>query len=316
MKNLVIKSENFLYIEQAFKEWLDILGYSKSTVYQLPNYARELFYYLESKGINHINQVSTNDIENYYHHLQRRANKRQGGGLSGNYLNKHIQGITKLLDYLRQVGRKAIEAPQLRREEASKKHIEIISEAEIQALLKATEDHKPERKFEQLQWRDKAMLSLFYSCGLRRNEAVQMNVGDINFDKQVLHIKKGKNYRERFVPFNKATSMVLQKYIYDWRRLFLKQKQEALLISARGKRVSGQSLNLRLKVLQKRSDNQALKNKQIGLHSLRHSIATHLLSNGMPLKSIQQFLGHSSLESTQIYTHIVNKNQPNENIEF
>ena len=72
----------------------------------------------------------------------------------------------------------------------------------------------------------------------------------------------------------------------------------------KGNRISGQSLQIRLKRLQTGTDNIALQEKQIGLHTLRHSIATHLLQSGMNLPYIQQFLGHASLESTQIYTHI------------
>jgi len=100
----------------------------------------------------------------------------------------------------------------------------------------------------------------------------------------------------------------LKTYI-DWTRqdLLGGGKARALLISSRGRKMEGQSMLVRLKKLQERSDSERLKKKNIGLHTLRHSIATHLLQSGMPLKQISKYLGHKSIESTQIYTHLVHE---------
>ena len=98
----------------------------------------------------------------------------------------------------------------------------------------------------------------------------------------------------------------LQDYVFDYRPTLNKDKrEEAFFISSRSKRMDAQSIALRLKLLQHRSNNIELQQKNIRLHVLRHSIATHLLQNGMSLEKISRFLGHSSLESTQIYTHLV-----------
>ena len=149
------------------------------------------------------------------------------------------------------------------------------------------------------------MLTVFYACGLRRNEGYHLDISDINFDRQVLHVRKGKNYKERFVPFNKTASNYLQEYLYDWRSFLVKdKKQDAFFISQKYHRMGGQSLLLRLKILLQRTEMPQLQEKEIGLHTLRHSIATHLLSAGMQLDNIAKFLGHSSLESTQVYTHL------------
>ena len=83
------------------------------------------------------------------------------------------------------------------------------------------------------------------------------------------------------------------------------KKSDALFLNRYGNRLGSQMLYLRLKYLQYHTDDLTLQAKEIGLHTLRHSIATHLLSAGMKLESISRFLGHSSLESTQIYTHLV-----------
>lgn len=105
----------------------------------------------------------------------------------------------------------------------------------------------------------------------------------------------------------------LQEYVYDYRaELTLTTKVEALFISQQGTRMQGQSLILRLKHLQERAESVELTEQEIGLHTLRHSIATHLLKAGMKLESIARFLGHSSLESTQIYTHLAGVDQKKE----
>ena len=172
-----------------------------------------------------------------------------------------------------------------------------------------------DEQMEALQARDRAMLAIYYGCGLRRNEGVCLNAGDINFDRAMVHVRKGKNYRERFVPISKTSLKYLQDYVYDHRPVLLQgNKSESFFVSQREGRVQGQTLLLRLKYLQHQSENEDLIEKEIGLHTLRHSIATHLLQGGMKLDSIARFLGHSSLESTQIYTHLagVEINQPQE----
>lgn len=312
MKQLQISNASFRYLEQSFKEWLDIMGYAPTSVYYMPLHVRELLHYLEAKGTKNIKELDNKHIQQYYNKLKERSNQRREGGISNNHLNKHVQALRKFTDYLRQVGRLEIPALILKNEKEDPKSIAVLTEEEIQLLFKTTYK-KPERKAsclndEQLmalQARDRAMLAIFYGCGLRRNEGVSMNVSDINFDRSLVHVRKGKNYKERFVPVSKAPLKYLQDYIYDYRpELLHGSKIEALFLGYYGKRMGGQSLLLRLKYLQHQSENIELIEKEIGLHTLRHSIATHLLQAGMKLEYIARFLGHSSLESTQVYTHL------------
>lgn len=306
MKQLPIKSENFQYLERSFKEWLDILGYSQQTVYNLPIHVREFFHYLEKQGFSQINQVELKHFKNHYKNLQNRTNERRGGGLSANHLNKHLQALKKFMDYLRQAGRLTLPYWNKRQEEIDKKNIEIVTVQQINALYKATEPSINEPKYKAIASRDKAMLSVFYGCGLRRNEGYNLDVGDINFDRQLIHVRHGKGYKERFVPFNKTNAKILQYYVYDTRPYFNNSRHlNALFLSCKGNRMKGQSLAIRLKLLALKTDDIELQSQELSLHTLRHSIATHLLQNGMELQQIQKFLGHSSLESTQIYTHLV-----------
>jgi integrase/recombinase XerD len=320
MKKLVLKNPSFRYLEQSFKEWLDVLGYAPISVYNMPLQVRELLYYLESENITSIKELDVNHIQSHYNKLKERSNARRGGGLSNNHLNKHIQALRKFTDYLRQVGRLTLPELQIKNEEAEPKSIPVLTEEEIQQLFKVT--YKTSQPYnrphynlnasqvEAMQARDRAMLAIFYGCGLRRNEGVNVDVGDINFDRSVLHVRKGKNYKERFVPISKTSLKYLQEYIYDHRPEIVQgNKSEALFISMKARRMDGQTMLLRLKYLQHQTENEDLIEKEIGLHTLRHSIATHLLQAGMELESIARFLGHSTLESTQIYTHLAGVEQ-------
>ena len=313
MKKLPIKSQNFQYLEIAFKEWLDVLGYAPTSVYGMPNNIRELFYYLEQQGCTQIQQITTELIKRYYNQLKTRANTTRGGGLSNAYLNKHQQALEKFTEYLRKTGKVTLPNLNLRKEHKQEKEITTLSPEEIQEVYKAaniipeyTDRRKRTWLYEKISIRDKAMLSVFYGCGLRRTEAVSLNIDDINWERSILHVKKGKNYKERLVPFNTANKKYLQDYLYESRPYFAKDnKTESFFLSQSGKRMQGQSLMVRLKILLQRTQNIHIKEKEITLHTLRHSIATHLMQAGMKIENISQFLGHSSLESTQIYTHLI-----------
>ncbi len=313
MKKLSLKNPSYEHLIQAFKEWLDILGYAQGSVYNLPNIAREFFHFLEQQGKTHIRQLQPKDYENYFYHISSRANQRRGGGLSNRYLNQHIHTLQKLIEFLNHKGAQNIPALSLRQLKLNSREITYLTTAEINQLYQTAEKAQQESqtlKYQALYARDKAMLTVYYSCGLRKNEGVHLELNDINLDTRILHVRKGKNYKERLVPLSKASAKYLQEYIYDHRPVLLKEKTEGrLFIGYGGKPMQGQGLYLRFKLLLLTSDDPALQQKEIGLHSLRHSIATHLLQAGMELQKIQRFLGHSSLESTQIYTHLVSNDR-------
>ena len=145
------------------------------------------------------------------------------------------------------------------------------------------------------------MLSVFYGCGVRRNEGVHIKVQDVLEHQNLLFIRTGKGYRERYVPMVGSVKKDIVDYLITARPMMMgSQKNEALFIGVNGRPLKGSSLYERLKKLVKKSRIK----KKVGLHTLRHSIATHLLLNGMKLSEIAKFLGHQSLESTQIYTHL------------
>ena len=239
MKKLVLKNESFQYIEKGFRDWLDILGYAESTVYNLPKHIIELFYYLEQNNINHIKQLDNKLIKEYYNNLKLRSNERQGGGLSNAYLNKHLQALYKFTDYLRQSGRIILPYLNIDWESSEITQIETLTITEIKELYKLTESYhhnisryNPKYLFEAIASRDKAILTVFYGCGLRRNEGYHLNIGDIYWERSILHVRKGKGYKERFVPLNKTNLNYLQDYVFDYRPILNKDKREEAFLSA------------------------------------------------------------------------------------
>ena len=312
MKQLTLHSEAYRYIIASFKEWLQTIGYSEQTVYQLPNYIQEFLFYAESKGYAGLYQINNDLIKEHYYKLKERTNKRRTGGLSNSYLNKHLQALQKFGDYLRQNGRLQLPKLDIQTEEDNTEITDILTQREVKQIFAVTELPYEQKKndkgivyYEAMQLRDKAMLTAFYSCGMRRNEVVHLDISDIVFEKSILHVRKGKNYKERVVPITKQSLQYLENYLYDGRPYFCNDKNEAFFVTHSGKRLGGTMMLRRLQQLIQLTGNATLQSKDIHLHTLRHSIATHLLQNGMKLERIKDFLGHSSLESTQIYTHFL-----------
>lgn len=315
MKKLTLQTPAFRYLEQSYGQWLDILGYAPTTVRSFPLMVREFLYYMEQKGYNQINQIDIPLIKTYYKTLSQRANQRQGGGLSNNYLNTHLNAIDRLLEYLRKQARIEIPTTGIQKEIPNPEEVIPLTLEQVRKLYEATdtyaaarEEHYTRSDNHAFTLRDKAMLAVFYDCGLRRAEGVSLDISDIHYDNRLLEVRKGKGGKARFVPLSKTTQDHLQNYHFEGRPILLRRaNEEAFFLNQLGSRMTGNTFNKRLKSLQQYSDDASLRQMNLHLHILRHSIATHLLFQGMSLEKVAQFLGHYSLESTQIYTHLMQK---------
>lgn len=301
MKKLKLQNHSYKVLLENFKEWLDILGYSQSTVYYMPIFVQEFFYWLEQHHVNNVDQISLNHVKDYYKYLNTRSHERKSGGLSNAYLNKHQCGLKKFREYLQKHGAKTFKM-HLRLEKKNPAIKDILSQSEIKELFEITNYSS---MFLRTRLRDKAMLVALYSCGLRRAEAANLNINDILFDRELVFIKKAKNFKQRYVPVNSYNLRILEDYLYEARPLYPTTTSQAFFINRYGNRLAGADMAIRLRHLIKLTDNGELKQKRITPHCLRHSIATHLLQQQVELEDIQQFLGHSSLKATQIYTHLI-----------
>lgn len=295
-------NENYKHIKNEFAVWLAAIGFSNSVTYNYKNAALDFFEWLQTKNIHSIQLLNTNLVNSYFEYLQTRSNKRRQGALSAAHLNKNFDCIDKLLEFLQNAGMQNVPLPTAYRirqdKKARQEKIQALTQEEIKTLqnnIANTYSHYPFATREKKQEELKLIFALYYACGLRRNEGFKLTVNDIDFNRRTIFIKQGKGYKDRIVPMNNNVYNALQHYIYNFRNLQKLQHKRLFITGA-------YMLNLSLQQLQKIA---GIENKHITLHTLRHSIATHLLQNGMSIESIALFLGHSSLESTQVYTHLI-----------
>ncbi len=185
----------------------------------------------------------------------------------------------------------------------------VLSAEEVDALLDSIPLDKPNGI------RDRALFELIYSAGLRVSEAVALSLDDIFFNEKLIKVT-GKGGKERIVPFGSAAETRLLDYINHARLLLLKPgtgntaKTGAVFLNNRGKRLTRKGIWKRLQ------DIEAASGVTAKIHTLRHSYATHLLAGGADLRSVQCLLGHASITTTQIYTHIEDKDLENYHRQF
>jgi len=281
-----------------YGNWLHLIGYAPSTVYKLSNHLREFLLWLQVQQKSSISQLVPNDIYAFLEAFKVRPNKRRGGGFSTAHINQQIESLKKLLEYLRhfkqfylQVQLKALPSDKLL-------PTLFLSREQIQALY-------AECSSTVLGKRDRAMLGIYYGCGLRRSEGENLDIAHINLEQQRLKVVKSKTGRQRFVPIAAGVAKDLAVYLYEARPfLTVHKKQAAFFVSTQGKRIQSYTLYLRLKTMVHKANLP----KSVGMHTLRHSIASHLLHEGMDLELIGRFLGHRCIDATQIYTHLIHEN--------
>lgn len=287
---------------KEYKGWLNALNYSLSKQNDYTVMVTKMFTYMEQKAITRLDSITKNDLTQYKEHLQQTKSSYTGNPYSQKYINTHLGAIRNFVNFLKQQHpNKSIPVEHLKNERLERKEKEILSRKEIEHLFELT---KGKNKY---LLRDRAMLSVFYGLGLRRSEGTQLYVKDIDFVRNYVHVRHGKGNKERIVPMSNGVQSHLKEYLKEARPMFTRGGYvRSFFVSNNGTALDGQVLHANLKSLIKRSTLQNLKEKYkaIGLHSLRHSIATHLMDNGMDFENISLFLGHSSSDSTQIYTHL------------
>jgi integrase/recombinase XerD len=287
----------------AFKNYLQTLGFADTTCYDYPLFIAAFLKYLEQKNITHIAQLATKNIFEYYAYLDNKRSDRTKQTLSTAHLNRIYGAIDKFLEFLHHQGLQTAPMPLKHTiEHKRKKPLQVLTTEEVQQLYEAVPKIFTDFSFalrEPRQAAAKLALNLCYGCGLRRTEATNLKVSDINFEQKTIHIKQGKNYKDRLIPMSKKIYDSLQEYVYNHHRYFTRRKEFVYPFC-------GAALAEALQMLTMQCSEQ-IQNKKPSLHTLRHSIATHLLQNGMNIEHIARFLGHSTLESTKIYTHIINE---------
>jgi len=315
MKSLELKNDSFIYLEQSFKEWLNTIGYAERTVNSWPVHVREFFYYLEQQQIKYITHVTPQRTYNFINYIKNRRSLVTGTGLSTNSINKIINSVNAFAKYINATGKHTLDISP-KRISLNTYERQILSAEEIKQIYEAT--FTPHRQNSTaIGQRDRAIIAVFYGCGLRKDEGARLNIFDIDTYKALLFVRKAKGNKQRYVPIAAKHLQDIKDYLEEGRHWFLinnknpwfsrknikKQNthDEAFFLNTKGQRMY--NYDFRFKYLKEHSGILT----HFSTHTLRHSIATHLLQSGMKIEDIAKFLGHSSLESTQIYTHIINK---------
>ena len=237
-----------------------------------------------------INTITSLEIIKYYNYLKQRLNKKTGKLLNPNTILHHIRAIELFFTMLFDMG-EITEIPEINikypKDFESDFVREIITQEEVQKLYKVANQLET------------IILNLGYGCGLRVSELVAVTKHDIYLKENILIVPKGKFNKRRIIPLTQRISEDLSQYLEQ-----IQNHQTFFIINSKGTKMQEWTYNKMLKKLLQKIKIPQKRIDKITIHSLRHSIATHLLENGMELEKVRDFLGHNQLETTQTYTHI------------
>ena len=268
----------FIYLESERK-------YSKHT---LSAYHRDIKAFSQFCSEN--NQTVWADIDEAF--IRRFVATQHRKGLSGRSLQRQLSAIRTLFNYLcRHHGLDSNPADGVPAPKSPKRLPETLGVDQLNNLLTSSAEDPLAR-------RDHAMMELLYGCGLRLSELTGLDLADIDWQQQVLSVT-GKGNKQRRIPFGKKAAEALKIWMKE-RALMLKQEEEALFVSNKGRRIGNRSVQLRIKqwALKKGLDSNTYP------HMFRHSFASHILESSSDLRAVQELLGHANLSTTQIYTHL------------
>lgn len=251
----------------------------------IDSYKRDLedFYKFTNKSYKFITKE---DAIKYLEYLNKKINARS--------INRHIVSIKNYFKFLEKNNNiKYNPFEEITGLKTPKKLPKVLSEEDVNNLL----DIELNDAFS---YRNKAMLELMYSSGLRVSELLNLEVNNIDFNMNLVRVF-GKGSKERIVPIDDIATAYLNEYIEVYRNTLLKNKEsDILFLNSRGDKLTRQGF---FKILKTIAREKGIK-KELSPHTLRHSFATHLLNHGADLRSIQTMLGHENIETTQIYTHV------------
>ena len=216
-------------------------------------------------------------------------------GISKRSQSRLISSVKSFFGFLETEGRldnnpaDTVDSPKLSR------HIPtVLSVDEVKRILESVDLSAPEGH------RNRAILEVLYSCGLRVSELVSLRISDLFIEESFIRVI-GKGDKQRLVPIGEPAIRAVQLYLSQTRRAFASKKDEDILfLNRRGRQMSRQMVFLIIK----RQCEAAGITKEVSPHTFRHSFATHLVENGADLRAVQQMLGHESILTTEIYTHI------------
>jgi len=286
-------------LHNLLKEFLEYLEIEKGrSLHTIDNYQRYLKHFLAWSKITSPKNITPDRIRKYRLHLNHP--KKSGNRLSRATQNYYLIALRSFLKYLAKRDIQTLNAEKIEISKTPDREIEFLEVHELERLLTQPND----TSFKSL--RDKAILELLFSAGLRVSELVGLNRDQLNLNSQEMSIR-GKGNKLRLVFISDTAKVALQNYLKKRTDV-----DEALFIRIRTHLTEKKDTDLRLtaRSIQRIVKYYAAKAgiiKDVHPHTLRHSFATDLLANGADIRSVQTMLGHASITTTQIYTHVTNK---------
>ncbi|HBS86913.1 MAG: hypothetical protein A2W91_12845 [Bacteroidetes bacterium GWF2_38_335] len=290
MKQKLAES-SFRKLLKKYVSFIVTRGYRAQVNYV--NNVNEFLKWLEQNNIKSIKKVKNTDVQRYFQYLSNRPT-RLNGILSESSLKNHHFALSLFYENMLKSGDVNSGFFFQKFNNAEKKRRNTLSVDEITMLYSCTHS-----------FLERAVVSVGYGCGLRRHEMESLNISDIKTDLGIMIVSKGKGGKRREVPLSETVICDLKNYLIEERNYLIKAKrryQSAFFLNRNGHRLAGAKLNDILKTIIFRTENTELIEKNITLHCLRHSIATHLLEAGAGFEFVQHFLGHSEIDTTQLYT--------------
>ncbi len=281
------------YLIKDFQYYLsNELGLSKNTISAYIKDLEQYQTFLEKyHHINKVDRIEKKQIEGFINSLKRK-------NISSKTISRKLTSIKKFHSFL--LLEKEVDdniALNFNMPKTEKTLPKVLSVDEVVSLLEAID------RTTDLGLRNLALLELIYGSGLRVSELLDLRLGDIHINQSYV-IVTGKGSKERMVPISDMAVIAVRNYITKAReKLMKKESHSYLFVNQYGKRLSRQGFHKLLKKLAV----DAKVETELSPHTLRHSFATHLLENGMDLRSLQNLLGHEDISTTQIYTHISQK---------
>lgn len=278
-------------------EFLDYLriekNRSENTLRSYQTDLELLMEFLTNKGVSDWNKSTTDLIKEWVIDLKRKH-------ISNTTIARRISSVKVFFGFL--VKRNLIEInPTLKliSPKLNKVLPNVLGQKQAEQLLTQAANIEVEEEIEEVRIRDYAILEVLYSTGIRVSELVGLNLEDINFNNLTLKVL-GKGRKERIVPFGIPARDAIDKYLDESRNKFNNKNINALFLGQRGNRLNVRQVRRILNKAMAQIEN----GKEISPHDLRHSAATHMLEAGADLRIVQELLGHSSLATTQKYTHV------------
>lgn len=260
--------------------------YSENTKLSYQNELKKFLLFFSNKSIQ---SITKNDIQTFIASEKKIGNE----GKSIAHLITSLRSFYKYLELEKIIKENpmiGIPVPKIKKTLPN-----VLSVKEVDCLLNISLQNKYD-------YRNKAMLELMYSSGLRISELINLNIHDINLKMNTIRIM-GKGNKERIIPIGDYATKYLEIYINEYRGSFIKKQTDILFLSSRGDKMTRQAF---FKIIKKIALEKKIETC-FSPHTLRHSFATHMIENGADLRSLQELLGHSNISTTQIYTHISNR---------